>query len=686
MQLHTDRFSRRMVCAVFIGVVAVAASGCQRGPVGGDASPPVSGTIFRHRWWNYYARALGHMDRQAYAAARRDIQAALARRDSDQRMARTYGMHFVDYFPHRELGILCWRTGDLPKAEQALQRSIADAPSAKARYYLDLVRKARIRQGGVPADPPALRLNFPGDRYLRAKPLRAVAGPSLASPSGPAEHYWTRQDPVRVRGRARDPNYVASVCVAGVPLFQEGAQAQLHFRHDLRLSQGAHGIAVTATNLAGRTAVRKVVIHVDRQAPWVIVKRIALTDRGIALQGSLTDDIGAAALTINGIHVPIGPGRQATFRHQVGAGADRIAFEAADRLGNTVTLAVGRRSLLAAAGQRPLVAGIGLPALGRSRDRTGPVIHLADWQASQTVYMDQAVLSGVVRDQGQVVRLLINNEPVLPQSGTMVIFTHCLRLAKGVNRIVLEARDAAGNRTLKTIRIDRQVPKVRMLNQRLRLSVFAFDRKGEISSLSLAFQDNFIHQLVQQHRFQLIERSELEHILQEQKISRTRLIDRSTAVRLGRLAAAQVIVGGALVETRSGIEVIGRVIDSETSEVLATADAYTETGGLAGLQALARVLALKIHREFPLVQGRVVNTDKDIIFTDLGSPKIRAQRHILVFREKPVHRFRTGDILGEDCQVLGTARVIQAGPQLSKARLRSGDATNIHPQQKVMTR
>jgi hypothetical protein len=68
-----------------------------------DPSRPQTGGLFRHRWWNYYQRALGAADDRNYAAARADLTAALERRDLDQRMARTYGMHFIDYFPHREL-------------------------------------------------------------------------------------------------------------------------------------------------------------------------------------------------------------------------------------------------------------------------------------------------------------------------------------------------------------------------------------------------------------------------------------------------------------------------------------------------------------------------------------------------------------------------------------------------------
>jgi len=39
-----------------------------------------------------------------------DFQAAIRQREKDQRRARTCGMHFIDYFPHQELGIVYFET------------------------------------------------------------------------------------------------------------------------------------------------------------------------------------------------------------------------------------------------------------------------------------------------------------------------------------------------------------------------------------------------------------------------------------------------------------------------------------------------------------------------------------------------------------------------------------------------
>ena len=89
-------------------------------------------TFFRHRWWNYYQRGISYADNRQWPQAIADFSAAIDQRDGDQRMARTYGMHFIDYFPSRELGILFFEIGQYEDAREVLERSIASSPSAKA--------------------------------------------------------------------------------------------------------------------------------------------------------------------------------------------------------------------------------------------------------------------------------------------------------------------------------------------------------------------------------------------------------------------------------------------------------------------------------------------------------------------------------------------------------------------------
>ncbi|NNG01436.1 MAG: hypothetical protein HKM93_18755 [Desulfobacteraceae bacterium] len=626
-----------------------------------DTQRPESGALFRHRWWNYYTRALDEADNRNFEAAVSDLTIAMAQRDRDQRMARTYGMHFIDYFPHREIGVVHYLRMDYETAEAELSRSIEHFPTAKARYYLDLARKSLIRQRGGAVEPPRLNLDLP------------------------SEPLWSRADKIQIRGRVTDPNYVSNLRVHGQSLYLDGGQKTVDIKHDLDLPQGCHTIWVEADNLAGQHTRRSVTVCADRLGPAVVVEHLDTRDTGIRITGVALDASGVAELRIAGHRLPAAGAPETAFSYLLPDSAGEIAIECRDGLGNETVFSLDRTRLLAAAANPRLVAGLQLAGLFKPRDDTPPSLHIPDWQAQQTVYLEKVVITGSVSDRDKVVSLTINNQPVLPRPGALLFFSHIVDLQPGDNAITIEAEDAAGNRSLNHLNIRRNIPKALLLEERLRLTVFAFEQKGRVSAAGFAFQDDFIHEIVQRRRFQVVERQRLDMILQEQNINRTRLIDTATAVQMGRLAAAQAIVAGSLVETRTGIEIIGRVIDSETGEILCTTDVYGETKTLPGLKFLARALVLKIHREFPLVDGMVIENKKDIIITDLTLDKIRAQRRILIYAENPVVHPGTRRPLGMDQQVLGMARITQADNHLSRARLHTDSDPAIQPRHHVIT-
>ena len=299
--------------------------------------------------------------------------------------------------------------------------------------------------------------------------------------------------------------------------------------------------------------------------------------------------------------------------------------------------------------------------------------------------LEKAYIEGQVMDEGTVAGLSINGTPVLRRKGQYVFFNYLAELKKGENEIVIEAKDEAGNQVRKTIAVKREIPKALQLQERLSLTVLPFEQNGTASETSFSFQDRLIDSLVNLNRFRVVERDKLDLILQEQKLSRTELIDKSTALRMGKLVAAQSIVTGSIVETRTGIEIVARLIDTETSEVLAAQDVYDEVKDLAALRVLAEGLAVKFHRDFPLVDGLILQKKGDAVFTDLGEDKIKVQRRLILYREEPLKHPVTGKMLGVDNVIVGRARVTQVMPEMSKAEVVAGKAEGVKPQDKVIT-
>jgi tetratricopeptide (TPR) repeat protein len=111
---------------------------------------------FRHRWWHYYNRAQCFLQKGCLQGAIDDLKIAISQRSKDQWNARTYGMHFMDYFPNRELGIAYYYQGkkaaseeEYKKAVEKLEESLSYTPSAKAVYYLEKVYGLLTASGEV---------------------------------------------------------------------------------------------------------------------------------------------------------------------------------------------------------------------------------------------------------------------------------------------------------------------------------------------------------------------------------------------------------------------------------------------------------------------------------------------------------------------------------------------------------
>ncbi|MBA3708648.1 MAG: hypothetical protein H0W83_07515 [Planctomycetes bacterium] len=126
----------------FLIILGVILAGCGCAP---RASAPrvvdgvtygVTTVPFRNRWWHFYERGVSWAAGGFIAEAEQDFRRCLALRQTDSRRARTYGMHFVQVFAHRELGAVLIQSGHPAEAERELRTSLEQEPSAKAEFLL----------------------------------------------------------------------------------------------------------------------------------------------------------------------------------------------------------------------------------------------------------------------------------------------------------------------------------------------------------------------------------------------------------------------------------------------------------------------------------------------------------------------------------------------------------------------
>jgi TolB-like protein len=103
------------------------------------------------KFYNYYEEGLAYMKRGDWDRAIEEFKAAVSLEFKDRPNVRTYGMHFIDYFPHREMGVCYYNLGDTENAAKQLQISQAFSPSKRTSEFLAKLGKGEAPPPQVPA-------------------------------------------------------------------------------------------------------------------------------------------------------------------------------------------------------------------------------------------------------------------------------------------------------------------------------------------------------------------------------------------------------------------------------------------------------------------------------------------------------------------------------------------------------
>ncbi len=662
----------------------------------------VTSGLFRDRWWNYYERGLSFAEGEFYQEAILDLQTAIEKRENDQWRSRTYGMHFINYFPHREVGVIYFNLNQYDSAEQELEKSLTAAESAKAKYFLNRTRKAILEETGEDKLPPQLQIDYPEQGAI------------------------TNNFSISLKGKAEDDFYVSAVSVNSVPLLIELANKSIHLEQELPLKRGINAIKIKASDLTGKITEEMIKIHVDREGPVIIVEDQITSDRKVVVSGYLTDRTGITSFLINDKIIPLThaddnieilasgeSGQEIKFRQEIEVPEDmeKIIFKVTDSASNVTTGEVihasydysrenhtpqsvlNNKILLASSGPvhpgiiRDQYALIG-SGLRKLTDNIPPIIYLRDLVDFQTVYTDSFFLEGSVSDNSKIVSLLINGESILKREGKKIFFNYLTRLKEGINRFFIETRDSLGNRTEKVIEVNRKIPKIRQIDSRMSLSILPLESAGVQSVSAQSVYESLIAAFVNQRRFHIIERERMEEVLRELNLSQTDLVDPDTASKVGKIVVADAILTGTVYESKGSIEVLTRLVDTETSRIMEAKDVFDEDRSLLSVKKLTDGLALKYKQSFPLVEGMLIEKEGNSILTDVGSNKeIKQDMGIILFREgDEVRHPSTGKVLGAEPIELGEAKVENVYKEFSRATIKKGNPADVRIKDKIITK
>jgi hypothetical protein len=577
------------------GCALLAIAGCLS-----PTPPPDSDTLYRHNWWNYYARGTLFLRQNRLEEASADFQRSLgimrgARfgNDRDSWRARTYGLHFVEgYFPNRELGVCLFEQADYAGAVRYLERSLQQAPSGRAKHYLNLARANQLAGQTVPA--PRIRVDGgDADAYTCARTLRLT-------------------------GVAEGEGYIRRLAVDGHPEFIELATTSRLFVRHIPLAEGTNVIAVTAEDLLGRRVTYHAVRIADWQPPRFHVRRVTAQGGGWLVEGVCRDESGVSAVFL---------GRETLFSHTgatpptevllaVSVPAVGVALTATDLAGNRLEFPLDARlfahtephgialahawrradawalrgapvveQMEAAwrdtqqAGRAPVGPTPATSADTEASDRLRPALVLRGCQPLMRVFAEDFFVDGIASDGGGLARVTINGENLLAAGdvGTLrTYFARRLALDIGTNRFEVVATDRSGNRTAQALDVVRILPE--HLDERYRLSVGVPPlAPAEAGVTGIRVKRHLEAELTREPvRFRLLERDEgWDYILREQGLSLSDLADPAAALRIGKLLPAELLLMGTIIHEAKGVTVYLRAVETGNGEIVLSDDVYT---------------------------------------------------------------------------------------------------------------
>ena len=562
-----------------------------------------------------------------------DFQQALGTRlgQRDQRRANTYGLHFVEnYFPHRELGIIYYQLGRYDEALDELSTSLEQTESAKAKFYINRVRRALLQQTQQDVNPPRVVIEAPRDGVL------------------------TNQQTLNVTGYATDDTYVSKVVINGEPLFIELAEPRQNFSQEMILDDGPNTLTVVAVDLQGRQTESQRTVVLDRHGPLLSV--ISLDLEGgprVRVEGALSDQSRITRFQLAGQPVPVPASPDGQFRQEVSrpAGAQELPFEVEDAAGNITRGAIalradaGRRqgqlrfepavrwaSSTAADVMSDAMPWAGLPMWMAqqegAKDQDPPNITLLEFDAQQVIYDDAIYLEGRVTDASFIQAFAIDARPHLRHTCKQLFFNFQARLQPGPNGFIIEARDEWDNRVERAIRVVHEPPPQRHIKSRLQVALAPFANKSETSTLAASVFDHLSGALHEQKRFDLVDAT--------LATSQKPLEQAPDAAKAGEALGAEAMLIGSAIESEENqsLEVIARFVDVQSATVLAVEDVYGERLTSRDVKTLMAGLAIKLRRRFPLREGTIWELADDTLWIEFPEAHgIQKGTRLIVFEE-----------------------------------------------------
>ena len=575
------------------------------------------GFVFTGQWYEHYQRALAYMEGHCYDAALDDLNIALQYKPIDQWMIHTYGMHYIDYFPNREKGIIFHFLNKFDDSIQNLKKSIIDQPTDKAFYYLDQSRKQKL--------------------ILQNHQTKPVINVLLKNGQWLNKWYITNKYPITISGIAEDSNYVSSIKVNDQNIFIPNSQTTIQFQKDLFLNHGYNVVNIETVNLLNETSQKSLNIFVDQKGPSISIHKYI---PGSKLIGFVNDESKVISLIAES-----GNQKQPIEFNDKGIfSLDNETFFfsdlhliSTDLLNNVSRLTIRFKQKYHSLtpcmiADSSIVMSDTLPYY---KQTTNPIrIDLKGVSNNDIVYSQSVEINCQVTSQTMLNKILIqisakdkiylNKKEVIDISKNqcnITSFVYKMILSEGENTFTITAIDINGKRSEKSILIHRKTSEVFQIVNRYRLKMFRFEspewtrRKNtpHFSKSALFFQCTLFEETNHYKRFLMTLQKNLMIDLNTEKSG-------YPVINVNSNSEFDASLFGNVYDNFFGMEIIGRIVDN-WSEIIAvkninTIDVFSFTKSEKTIKKMANRLSEKFNKAFPVYVGNVISVDDEKIFID----------------------------------------------------------------------
>lgn len=207
--------------------------------------------------------------------------------------------------------------------------------------------------------------------------------------------------------------------------------------------------------------------------------------------------------------------------------------------------------------------------------------------------------------------------------------------------------------------------------KKTKLAVIDFEIQGEgfeTEDMGKIVAEWLITALVQEGRFDVIERRLLEQVLKEQNLGASGVVDAKSASKIGKVLGARIVISGSVIKLSKFTEVNARLIDVETGSILAAESVKSDV--TVRLAELIKMMAEKIRKNFPL-EGYIVQRSGSTVIIDLGTRAgVKEGMKFIVFKEgKVIKHPKTGEVLDIEFIETGKVQVTKLKDKTSTAKI-----------------